>query len=141
MNDNEIKNDAKLSKLALDIIQNKDIRITELWEERCRIYESLKEAKAEIDELQLKITSCNSEIERLQNAYKQCAWERDTFLDELKTAKSEAIKEFADRLKEKGRYPLTNIYYEVIGLKQRKIWLEEDIDNLVKEMTENDFKE
>ena len=46
----------------------------------------------------------------------------------------DGIKEFAERLKEKGRYPLTNIYYEVIGLKQRKIWLEEDIDNLVKEM-------
>ena len=32
-----------------------------------------------------------AEIERLKNAYKQCAWERDTFLEELNTAKSEAM--------------------------------------------------
>ena len=47
----------------------------------------------------------------------------------LKTTKSEAIKEFAERLKEKAdKYGLK--YWATI----------EDIDNLVKEMT-NDFKE
>ncbi len=65
-----------------------------------------------------------AEIERLTNAYKQCAWERDAFLDELKTAKSESIKEFAERLKE--NVDLCSKY------------LQEDfpeiVDNLVKEM-------
>ena len=42
-----------------------------------------------------------AEIERLKNAYKQCARERDTFLEELKTEKTEAYKEFAERLHQK----------------------------------------
>ena len=65
-----------------------------------------------------------AEIERLQNAYKQCAWERDIFLDELKTAKSEAIKEFAERLKEEATVDDDSTWW-VANI---------DIDNLVKEM-------
>ena len=41
-----------------------------------------------------------AEIERLQNAYKQCAWERDAFLEEIKTAKAKVVTEFAEKLKE-----------------------------------------
>ena len=67
-----------------------------------------------------------AEIERLQNAYKQCAWERDIFLDELKTAKSEAIKDFAERLKEEATVDDDSTWW-VANI---------DIDNLVKEMTE-----
>ena len=85
-----------------------------------------------------------AEIERLTNAYKQCAWERDTFLDErnsqierireltrvvydkeISEAKAEAIKEFAERLKEQfseNKYILPSVNISV--------------DNLVKEMTE-----
>ena len=47
--------------------------------------------------------------------------------EDLKTAKSEAIKEFAERLKEKA----TSTFYE-----EHKYVDTEDIDNLVKEMTE-----
>jgi archaellum component FlaC len=54
------------------------------------------------------------EIERLKKAYKQCAWERDVFAEDMKeeikkdcsylaldikTIKAEAIKEFAERLR------------------------------------------
>ena len=72
------------------------------------------------------IETQKAEIERLQNAYKQCAWERDIFLDELKTAKSEAIKEFAERLKEEATVDDDSTWW-VANI---------DIDNLVKEMTE-----
>ena len=51
-----------------------------------------------------------AEIERLQNAYKQCAWERDTFLEEQKSAKSEAIKKFAERLKNTQRIRMCDGY-------------------------------
>lgn len=49
-------------------------------------------------------------------------------LDEIKTAKSEAIKEFAERLKEQAYYPYRNSVWMIVTT--------DDIDNLVKEMTE-----
>ena len=54
-----------------------------------------------------------AEVERLKNAYKQCAWERDIFAEDMtqeikkdcsylmldiKTIKAEAYKEFADNI-------------------------------------------
>ena len=77
-----------------------------------------------------------AEIERLQNAYKQCAWERDTFLEQLKTAKSEAIKEFAEKFKKKAGSIVTSCQgYEIYETKKYQISAV-DYDNLVKEMTE-----
>ena len=90
----------------------------------------------------------NAEIERLKNAYKQCAWERDIFSEEHKFCnllgntlvfsknlkdyndmrkglKAEAIKEFAERLKEKS-YEIYGTY-EVVDVS--------DIDSLVEIMT------
>lgn len=54
---------------------------------------------------------------------------------EMDDARAEAIKEFADRLKEKakiGKGYLGNVYHSVAV---------EEIDNLVKEMTESEGKE
>ena len=112
-------------------------------EDRC----GLQGCKIGRDALDL-INRQKAEIERLTNAYKQCAWERDTFqaevdglrehlsipngeededwytMPQLKTpkeTKTEAIKEFAERLKD--------IYAVHDGLHIV-------IDNLVKEMTE-----
>ena len=82
------------------------------WEHFKDILDLINRQKAEIEKLNVDLVgmrgACESykihydnaqaEIERLQNAYKQCAWERDTFLEELKTAKSEARKELAERL-------------------------------------------
>lgn len=81
-----------------------------------------------------------AEIERLENENndKERAhtdefllrkeWQRRCreLLEEKQNAKSEAIKEFAGRLKK---------------LKQMPLITTQDIDNLVKEMTENNFKE
>jgi hypothetical protein len=47
---------------------------------------------------------------------------------QLETAKSEAIKEFAQRLRKRARMPLGTLYRAMVYLK--------DIDTLVKEMTE-----
>ena len=82
-----------------------------------------------------------AEIERLKKAYKQCAWERDAFVGDfdemvekeisilkmdINEIKEEAIKEFAERLKEETN----RVYYvESIAL----LNVHEIIDNLVKE--------
>ena len=84
-----------------------------------------------------------AENESLKNAYKQCAWERDTFHEELETAsaenerlthitrnlvgeiKAEAYTEFVKKLKE------TYGYYD---WENKVIVYPEEINNLLKEM-------
>lgn len=77
-----------LTRNALDLInrqkaelERKDIEIDILIKKK----EALRDEVAEL----------KAEVERLENAYKQCAWERDAFSDN-----AEAIKEFAEKLKE-----------------------------------------
>ena len=120
MNDSDIKNDAKLSQLALDIIQDKDIRITELWEERCRIYESLKEAKSEIEKYEKivgkLVVNDDGIAVGLLNGNKTeyipkkvyVIWENMA----VKRAKSETIKEFQQKSK-KELIKLYKKYYRL----------------------------
>ena len=53
------------------------------------------------------INSQRAELERLKNAYKQCAWERDVFAEDCKSG---AIKEYKEKVKailmDKGIYPV-----------------------------------
>lgn len=91
--------------------------------------------KAEIDILIRKketlrdeICDLQTTIESFKNAYKQCAWERDMFSEELKTAKTEAIKEFAEKLKE--HIPHFDDGYTTMQC------VEGAVKYLVKEMTE-----
>lgn len=85
------------------------------------------------------IESQSAEMERLTKEIevKDSIYQRNTglrekrifdLMDELKTAKSEAIKEFAERLKEKA----PNITEERFHI------LRNEIDNLVKEMVGDD---
>jgi hypothetical protein len=75
--------------------------------------EEFEVVEEDIDNL---IKSQEAEIERLQNAYKQCAWERDIFAEDMKeeikkdcsylaldikTIKSETIKELEAKIHEK----------------------------------------
>ena len=89
------------------------------------------------------INRLQTENESLKNAYKQCAWERDTFQEELKTAsaenerlsritrtmvgeiKAEAYTKFAERLKEKFK----EYWYDY----DIRVFCDE-VDNLLKEM-------
>jgi chromosome segregation ATPase len=93
-----------------------------------RIFDLEAEKEALIagqETLQKALAEKNAEIESLiinMNAYglaNKCLFEK------LKIAKSEAYKEFAERLKETPS--VTNCEYE---------WLHTDIDNLAKELTE-----
>ena len=105
----------------------------EIWEERNRIYESLKEEKAEIERLQKIIVGFMGEIGTWSNKYDVdisnilrlplLAKEDWNIRNKIK---SEAIREFADRLKS-----------EVAHIPAWGAVAEKKIDNLVKEMTES----
>ena len=81
------------------------------------------------------ITRQQAEIERLKNAYKQCAWERDIFAEDMtqeikkdcsflmldiKTIKAEAYKEAFEKAKEKlcdiGKFEFCGGHYYLIGV-------------------------
>lgn len=70
-----------------------------------------------------------AEIERLEEMYDSSVSSERNVVDNIGYEKSEAIKEFAERLKEKA----TSTFYE------EHMYVDtEDIDNLVKEMTEEE---
>ena len=105
--------------------------------------------KAEIEVLQLNVEDYAETIVELEMQGKEQNAEIEKLrkiADNLRIANGEAYnsgfeigkiigrKEFVDKLKEKGRYIFPQIYYEAVGLKQRKIYTEEDIENTLKEM-------
>ena len=86
-----------------------------------------------------------AEIERLQGLAEEMvdnneAWVRDNceLRNNLKTAKAEAIKEFAERLKEANFYEFIETYYDnaELNFEFRNDLFKDFVDNLVKEMTE-----
>ena len=80
--------------------------------------------QAEIERLKEENKKQKLVIEEIEDTINPLPFETD-FDKAIRTAKSEAIKEFAERLKEKA----TSTFYE-----ERKYVDTEDIDNLVKEM-------
>ena len=76
--------------------------------------------------LQKYMAEQKAEIRKYKNCYEQVKWERDLFEEQCKTAKAEAIKEFAERLKKSGFNGMDVVIPEEV-----------DIDNLVKEMVGN----
>ena len=104
--------------------------------------------QAEKEELVGNNDKLKAEIERLTNAYKQCAWERDIFAEDIKqeikkdcsylmldikNIKAEAYKEFTEKLNEfmhKKFKALDEYEFEYIT--------ERDINNLAKELVGDD---
>ena len=89
------------------------------------------------------IETANAEIERLKNAYKQCAWERDIFAEDMtqeikkdcsflmldiKTIKTEAYKECLEKVEQ--RDASESDFYIMVK--------KTEFDNLVKEMVGED---
>lgn len=123
-----------IAEKALDLINRQKAEIERLQKEANLVsiqfqdmQERQEESQAEIDKLNAENMLTMSE----RNAFRTSFYE---ILKQLKTAKSEAIKEFAERLKE----TITNeidTYYNSNGggyyLAEDTI---EDIDNLVKQM-------
>ena len=105
-------------------------------------YENLKvenqSLRSAANSLKIHYEETQAEIERLRNAYKQCAFERDAYIEIENTAiaeaKAEAYKEFAERLKENP----TQYFYETNRDMTISLVSFDRIDNLVKEMVGND---
>ena len=115
-----------LIKDALDLIKRKDAEIDilirkketlrdeiaelqiengEIWEERCRIYENLKETQAQVREYRKAYTDAQAENERYKAEHKDFAKRLGNLtsmeimvFDRAKELKAEAIKEFKARL-------------------------------------------
>lgn len=99
--------------------------------------------QAEKEELVGNNDKLKAEIERLTNAYKQCAWERDVFAEDIKqeikkdcsylmldikNIKAEAYKEFTEKLKE-----FMHNKFKALDEYEFEYITERDIDNLLKE--------
>ena len=111
------------AKNALDLINRQKDKIKE-FDERNIIYRGTVEWQAkEINRQNAEIERLNIESEtlatQLKGAYEQ--------IHKLNMEKSEAIKEFAERLKEKLQW---DVEFD------NKLVFESDVDSLVKEMTE-----
>lgn len=101
----------ELVKDALDLLCERDAERKELWEERCRIYESMREWEEECKKYRDELREKDAEIERLKEENEGLsaeleAEEKDfqTLTKMYKTARADAITEFAERLKEAVKY-------------------------------------
>ena len=89
--------------------------------------EQLKACNEKIKEQQAEIERLTPENERLYGKVEELSLVlSDTVKIRYKEAKSEALKEFSERLKEKATIPFGNLYVKRV--------LITDIDNLLKEM-------
>lgn len=117
-----------IAKYALDLINRQQSKVENLKVENQSLRSAANSFKMHYEEAQAEIEKLNAEnmltiSER--NAFRTSFYE---VLKQLKTAKSEAIKEFAERLKE-NYFPSIDSYCTI-----RNVVLTTDIDNLLKEM-------
>lgn len=147
MTDNEIKkalegmiqfadmvNRSVLDMVDVQTLKNTLAYINRLQVENEELNEELKNLRTENKELKClrtDLTSLKAENESLKNAYKQCAWERDTFQEEnerlskitrpfIAEIKAEAYTEFAERLKEWFRKE-SEVYKLINNLLKEKV--------------------
>lgn len=74
-------------------MREKTLKITE------KLHKKIDGLQKANQESWVAIEKKKAEIERLKNAYKQCAWERDVFSEDINAIKSEAYREFAEILR------------------------------------------
>lgn len=124
----------RLLKLSLDLINRQQAENKELKKEKYRLQKALNQAedcldiaKAEIENLQKELASKGLKYSLLE---REKAKDISGFVDDLKLARAEAVKEFAERLKadinKTWYYELENDTHNARALKR--------VDELVKEM-------
>ena len=122
-----------LLKPTLDLINRQTTRLR-------KVEHQLDDALKMGEIINAENVSLKAEVERLKNAYKQCAWERDIFAEDMtqeikkdcsylmldiKTIKAEAYKEFAEWLKK-------------IAIDVGSVTMEIEVDNLLNELVGDD---
>ena len=110
---------------AHSTIARQDAENREIWKERCRIYESLKEAKADIERMK---EFCNNFSESLS-----------VYSVRAQVAKFEAYEEVIERLKNlpKNRGDLATGFTGNVPIYYVNV---KDIENLIKELAEGEMK-
>ena len=122
-------NDADIIKALECCFVNENCTNCPCYENRFSVYACETEIPKQALDL---IKRQQAEIERLKD-YNENLLSANTamscnLLDEVAKARVEAIKEFAERLKEEALYPYPDSETKIVDV--------DDIDNLVKEMTE-----
>ena len=125
-----------LEGLALSLLREKDAERKELWEERCRIYESMREWEEECKKYRDALREKDAEIERLEKEVERRAHILESYALQYGTARDkeyfsdkvrvETINEFGRRLKTHEclpEYPWNEPFV-----------LARDIDQIAKEM-------
>ena len=120
---------------ALDLITRQQAELENLKVENQSLRSaanSLKmhyeEAQAEIERLENHLAMAKKEIKKCVTHYKMACSERNDFLKQLKTAKSEAVKGFAEKVKE-----FMHNKFKALDEYEFEYITERDIDNLSKE--------
>lgn len=132
----------KLTKDAIDLINRqkeeiskKDIEIDILIRKKEDLSDEVSDLRAEVERLKDVCSSCcvlKAKSETISDLNEQIEyWQRgyNDLRQEIKKAKSEAYKEFAERLKEKSFTPLGTWFTE-------KVVTDIAISNILKELTE-----
>jgi archaellum component FlaC len=149
---------AFLVKPLLEVAKNQKATIERQVKAIQAGYKLAEEQKAEIakkdteigilirkkEALRDEIADQQAEIERMKNAYKQCAWERDVFSEDINAIKSEAYRELAERVKEeikKTIFHASDTYSLDLSYEPNKLFLTQkfwqSIDNTLRELTES----
>ena len=121
----------KIAKNALDLINRKDAEIEKLNVELVGMRGACESYKMHYDKAQAEIERLTEENKKM-SAYVGKGWGYVSFLEFAKNQRAEAIKEFAERLKEKVNLDLC----EAINCSDYLYDLPKLIEKLVKEMTE-----
>ena len=118
------------SPCNIELAENAGIRLDDVWVMAVYCCTTIKQDWKEKweDEAEELINSQKTEVERLEAYNENLQTANVALSNELLDAKPEAIKEFAERLKEKAKMPLGTLYGQMVYAK--------DIDELVKEMAE-----
>ena len=125
MTDNEI---IKAFENAKSVVDDNDIETLQFFNEALDL---IYRQKAEIERLKKELDEINRiEEENELQALEENKENAKMFLQSIDRAKSEAIKEFAERLKSRLRF-----YYQYQGMLEKEFCLIH-IDKAVKEMTE-----
>lgn len=126
---NKILSDMKENKIYTTTEENMDIRYNKLKEQKEQLEDDLKEANKTLD----KVKKDNKDIESLQteiDGYK-------TKMIELEAGREKEQKEFTvkSKLKDAGCTDVDYMLYKLGDIE--KLDIEKDLDNKVKELTEN----
>lgn len=125
----KIENGMKENKIYTTSEENMDIRYGKLKEQKEQIENDLKEANKTLD----KVKKDNKDIESLQTEIESYK----TKMSELETTRSKEQKEFAikSKLKDVGCTDVDYMLYKLGDID--KLDIEKELDNKVKELSEN----